>query len=201
MAHIDEKTNELINNIETLTNIKAEKIDNVIKNHGLKMLLENTKIIEKDITPLQYKKLNILLQTATTLKEISFIQESKKMDSSKKVQEFCYNRLHNITDREHMEILFLNTQNELITCKRLFSGTVSESVIYIRTIIEQTLLFNATSIIVTHNHPGGSLIPSRADLNVTKKIQEALNHIDVKLLDHVIISPNGSYSFAEHSQI
>ena len=99
--------------------------------------------------------------------------------------------------KEIFKIIFLNTQNELLKDENLFFGTIDRSSIYIREIIEKVLAYNAKSIILVHNHPSGSLKPSKADLIVTNKIKEVLEVMDVKILDHIIISKNGYFSFLE----
>ena len=92
--------------------------------------------------------------------------------------------------KEIFKIIFLNTQNELLKDENLFFGTIDRSSIYIREIIEKVLAYNAKSIILVHNHPSGSLKPSKADFIVTNKIKEVLEVMDVKILDHIIISKN-----------
>ncbi len=99
--------------------------------------------------------------------------------------------------KEIFKIIFLNTQNELLKDENLFFGTIDRSSIYIREIIEKVLAYNAKSIILVHNHPSGSLKPSKADFIVTNKIKEVLEVMDVKILDHIIISKNGYFSFLE----
>lgn len=100
-------------------------------------------------------------------------------------------------NKEIFKIIFLNTQNELLKDENLFFGTIDRSSIYIREIIEKVLAYNAKSIILVHNHPSGSLKPSKADFIVTNKIKEVLEVMDVKILDHIIISKNGYFSFLE----
>ncbi len=100
-------------------------------------------------------------------------------------------------DIEVFKVLFLNTQNELIAEEDLFKGTLDRSTVYIRELVKKIIKYNAKSIIIVHNHPGGSLKPSGADIELTVRIQEALENIEMRVLDHIIISEKGYFSFLE----
>ena len=100
-------------------------------------------------------------------------------------------------NKEVFKVIFLNTQNELLKDEDIFLGTIDRSSIYIREIVEKVLNYGAKSIILVHNHPSGSLKPSKADFAVTSKIQEVMGIMDVRVLDHIIISKNGYFSFLE----
>lgn len=100
-------------------------------------------------------------------------------------------------DIEVFKVLFLNTQNELIAEEDLFKGTLDRSTVYIRELVKRIIKYNAKSIIIVHNHPGGSLKPSGADMELTVRIQEVLENIEMRVLDHLIISEKGYFSFLE----
>ena len=98
---------------------------------------------------------------------------------------------------EVFKVLFLNTQNELLKEEELFKGTIDRSTVYIRELIKKILNYNAKSVILVHNHPAGSLKPSQSDIILTKKIKEIFEGIEIRLLDHIIISEKGYFSFLE----
>lgn len=100
-------------------------------------------------------------------------------------------------EREHFMVLFLNSQNGLIESDKMFSGTVTQTSVYPREIVRKALKLNACAVILAHNHPSGTLQPSRADETLTQSLKSALSLVDVRVLDHIIVSPAGSYSFAE----
>lgn len=103
---------------------------------------------------------------------------------------------------ETVVMLALNTKNKVIGCFELARGTVNESPAYIREIATRALLSNAVSVILAHNHPGGSLRPSEADLNFTMRAKDALKLLGVQLLDHlIIVSSAGYYSMAEQREL
>ncbi len=106
---------------------------------------------------------------------------------------------HSLANREIevFKVLFLNTQNELLKEEELFKGTIDRSTVYIRELVKKILDYKAKSIIIVHNHPSGSLKPSQSDIQITSKIKEVLDSLDMKLLDHLIISGKGHFSFLE----
>ena len=100
-------------------------------------------------------------------------------------------------DVEVFRVLYLNTQNELIGEEELSQGTLDRSTVYIRELTKKVLGYNAKSVIFVHNHPSGSLQPSQSDIILTKKIKEVFENIEIRLLDHIIISERGYFSFLE----
>ena len=102
---------------------------------------------------------------------------------------------------ETVVMLALNVKNNVIGCFEVTRGTVNESPVYIREIATRALLSNAVSVILAHNHPGGSLRPSDGDLNFTKKAKDALKLLGINLLDHIIVSSAGYYSMAEQREV
>lgn len=92
--------------------------------------------------------------------------------------------------------LLLSSSNRLIAFKELSRGTVAESTVYIREVAQLALQHHAASLIIAHNHPGGSAEPSAADLAFTRQLQQALALLEVRLLDHFIVAGNRAVSFA-----
>lgn len=99
-------------------------------------------------------------------------------------------------DVEKMYCIFLDAKNKVIEIEKMFSGSIRSSAVYPREIVKKVLRLKASAIILTHNHPSGSITPSTEDLMITAKICIALSSIDVALHDHLIIGEN-FYSFAE----
>lgn len=100
-------------------------------------------------------------------------------------------------DIEVFKVLFLNTQNELLKEEELFKGTLDRSTVYIRELVKKILDYNAKSVIIVHNHPSGSLKPSQSDITLTQKLKDTFERIEIRLLDHLIISEKGYFSFLE----
>jgi len=176
--------NELIN----LTGIKEE----IINKEGIKNLLQRPKSIE-GITKRQKEKLQNLSEFIRLYNQAEFINETTIINSSEKAGRFFLNLFDNITDKECFYVAFLNTQNEVIGYKKMFEGTIAEAAIYPREIIKEVLNHNANSIMVAHNHPGGSSSFSSGDISTTQNIKKALDTIQVKLLDHILCTPSKNY--------
>ena len=96
---------------------------------------------------------------------------------------------------EEFKALFLNSRNQLIAVEELQTGTVDRAAVYPRKIAERALYHHAVGVIIAHNHPAGTLTPSKEDGAVTKAIKDALKTVDVNLLDHIIIGGNDYFSF------
>jgi DNA repair protein RadC len=108
-----------------------------------------------------------------------------------------------IADLRHEEfwIVLLNRANKIISVEPISSGGITGTVVDTRILFSSALKSNAISIILSHNHPSGSLRPSAADEELTRKIRDAGKLLDVQLLDHLIISESGYYSFADEGKI
>lgn len=98
---------------------------------------------------------------------------------------------------EVFAVLFLNRGNKIIHFEIISEGGITGTVADPRIIMKKALEENAVSIVICHNHPSGSLKPSKADEELTKKIKEAAGYFDIRLLDHLIVSDAGYYSFAD----
>jgi DNA repair protein RadC len=96
---------------------------------------------------------------------------------------------------EQFRVLFLNNRHALICDEVLQQGTVNHTPVYPREIIKRALEVHASAIILLHNHPSGDPNPSKADIDMTKKIVEAAQTVGIAVHDHVIVTEHGHYSF------
>ena len=94
-------------------------------------------------------------------------------------------------------MIFLNRANKIKHFEIISQGGLCGTVADPRVILKKAVEKDATSIILSHNHPSGNLMPSRADEELTQKIKHAASYFDIKVLDHIIVSENGFYSFAD----
>ena len=95
---------------------------------------------------------------------------------------------------ERVRVLFLNAKNVLIANEKMWEGSIDESAVYIRDVIERALALRATAIIIVHNHPSGDPSPSQQDIRITRDLAEAARHLRITLHDHVIVGANGHAS-------
>lgn len=106
-----------------------------------------------------------------------------------------------ISDRESMLSLYLNNSNRTLGYGICSVGGYTGTLIDLRILLKEALLASATGIILCHNHPSGNLKPSQADLSITNKVKKAAELIDVKLLDHLILSEDEFFSFADDGKL
>lgn len=94
--------------------------------------------------------------------------------------------------------LFLDSQHRVIKLEKMFRGTIDSASIYPREVVKSALAHNAAAVIFAHNHPSGIAEPSEADKQITEKLKQALQLLDIRVLDHFIIGDGLPFSFAEH---
>ncbi len=126
--------------------------------------------------------------------------DRKRVTSSKEAFNYIQAKL---SDLQHEEfwVLFLNRSNRIIDTYNLSKGGISGTVIDIRIILKKALELLASGIIICHNHPSGNTEPSDNDKQVTEKLKTAANQMDIKLLDHIIVSDNSYLSFSDEGLI
>jgi DNA repair protein RadC len=90
-------------------------------------------------------------------------------------------------EQEIFVVMFLNNRNRLITTEALFKGTIDGASVYPREVVKRALQLNAAALIIAHNHPSGVAEPSQADIAITHRLRDALQLVDIRLLDHLII--------------
>jgi len=108
-----------------------------------------------------------------------------------------------IGDLQHEEfwVLYLNNSNKVIAKQQISKGGLTATLVDVRLVCKRALELAATGIILCHNHPSGKLQPSNSDKVLTEKIKKATNILDIKLLDHLIITEKTYFSFADNNEI
>ena len=126
------------------------------------------------------------------------IRDKQYLHSSREVAEYL---LHSMRDlqREVFQVILLDTGHGIIDSQVLFEGTLNANTIYPREIIKLALDNHAAALVIAHNHPSGRLSPSEEDHKLTRKLYMACSHVNIRLLDHLIIGGEDTpYSFADH---
>jgi DNA repair protein RadC len=116
--------------------------------------------------------------------------------SSKNLANFFREKLKDF-QHEVFAVVYLNQSNKVIGFEIVHEGGITMTVVDTRIILKKALEKNAVKIAVSHNHPSGSLQPSAADKSLTEKIKQAAKLIDIEMVDHIIVSETGYYSFAD----
>src|SRR6185503_1834289 len=122
--------------------------------------------------------------------------QKKIISASNDIAEYCMVKLKDYR-HEVFAVMFLNRANKINHFEIVSEGGITGTVADPRIILKKALEEDAVSIILCHNHPSGSLKPSRADEDLTHKIKEAAKYFDIKVLDHMIVSDAGYFSFAD----
>ena len=99
--------------------------------------------------------------------------------------------------QEVFAVLFLDSQHRLIALEEMFRGTLTQTSVYPREVVKQALTLNASSVVLAHNHPSGTAQPSRADEALTHTLKAALALVDVRVLDHFVVTASQAVSMAE----
>lgn len=107
-----------------------------------------------------------------------------------------YNALH-LHPREVFAGLFLDNRHRVITLEELFYGTIDAASVYPRVVVHTALKHNAAAVIFAHNHPSGDAEPSQADINITRRLKSALDLLDIRLIDHIVVGHDTTVSLAE----
>jgi len=124
------------------------------------------------------------------------LQERAAFDTPDAVKHYLQLQLSS-RPQEVFAVLFLDVQNRLIALEEMFQGTLTQTSVYPREVVKRALHLQASCVVLSHNHPSGSVQPSRADEMLTQTLKAALALIDVRVLDHVIVAPGQALSMAE----
>ncbi|MCD4792218.1 MAG: DNA repair protein RadC [Bacteroidales bacterium] len=133
-------------------------------------------------------------------RKISEIIKRKHIKSSNDIFEIFRHKLGDLPHEEFW-LLMLNRANKIIDKKKISAGGVSGTVTDVKIILKAAIEKTASGIIVCHNHPSGNIKPSNSDINLTKKLVNACQFIEIPLLDHVIVSYSNYYSFADEGHL
>jgi len=129
-------------------------------------------------------------------RQLENVKERAKITSSKDVFKLMQPVLGDL-EHEEFWVLFLDNSNKVVAKRQISKGGLTATVVDVRLLYKSALEFVSVAIIVCHNHPSGKLQPSAADKHITQKIKQAGVTLDIKLLDHLIITEKAYFSFAD----
>lgn len=136
------------------------------------------------------------VRTALTLLERQLREPGAAFTSSHAVRDWLRLQLATL-EREEFTALFLDNQHRLIAHDTLFTGTINHTQVHPREVVKAALKHNAAAILVAHCHPSGLAEPSDADRRITERLKQALELVDIRLLDHLVVGGMDIVSFAE----
>lgn len=126
--------------------------------------------------------------------------EKKGITSSQMVYQYLQPYLSDL-QHEEFYVLYLNNKNEIITHKQISKGGMTSTIADGKIIFRNALQFHATALILSHNHPSGNKKASQQDIELTKSLMQFSKCIDIKILDHLIFTDNGYFSFADNDMM
>ena len=181
-----------------------------VKNISLNLLKYIKNI--NNLKTITYKELiNIKgIGLAKACKILAMIELSKRMETNYinntklKDPETVYKYFKNILEdkkQEYFYCVYLDNSKKVIENKLIYIGTINESLVHPREIFKYAYQLSASSIICVHNHPSGNLNPSNNDIVITNNLKQIGNLLGIKIVDHIIITNSGYYSFLANAQI
>lgn len=130
---------------------------------------------------------------------------TETISGAKDIHKLLINRVYHeetIGYKETFKVLLLNNANKIIGYTTISEGGLTSTIVDVRVIMQTALVSNASAIILTHNHPSGNTRPSSQDDNLTKKFKAACEMMDIRLLDHIIVTPYDSfYSYCDEGRL
>ena len=124
------------------------------------------------------------------------LQQRPVLDSPQRVKDYLSLHIAHL-GHEVFAVLFLDAQNRLLKFEELFRGTLTQTSVYPREVVKRALACHAAAVVLAHNHPSGAAEPSRADEFLTHTLKSALQLVDVRVLDHIVVGQSHVVSFAE----
>lgn len=149
-------------------------------------------LFARELAPADQQK----VREALTLLACQLREPGAPFTSSHAVRDWLRLQLASL-EREEFTVLFLDNQHRLIAHETLFTGTINHTQVHPREVVKSGLRYNAAAAVLAHNHPSGEAEPSQADRQVTMRIQRALELVDIRLLDHLVVGGMEIVSFSE----
>lgn len=141
-----------------------------------------------------------IIKMATQLTKQRF-RRGRALTSPKDTSDYLLLHLAHLEHEEFL-ILLLDNRHRIISCQRMFRGTINGASVHPREVVKTSLKYNAAAVILVHNHPSGVAEPSEADRNLTRRLKDALEVVEVRVLDHFVIGSSGEWvSFSERGLI
>lgn len=146
------------------------------------------------------KAIALLAACELSRRRMSEHANTERLDSANKIYNYFKQKLSD-TPVEECHVLLLNNNLKAIATKLISRGGITGTAVDVRLILREALFVNATHIVLCHNHPSGSLRPSRDDDNLTQKVDNAAQTMDIHLIDHLIFTNDGYYSYQEQGRL
>ena len=183
--------------LNILTGLPINKIKDYAKENNPFNILEHPMVVEPNEK--QLEKIGKLKEFISSYNVLKMDQESEriKFTSPKDSGVYFTSILSGMKDKERVVVAFLDNSNSIIETKIVSEGSTNMSVVYPRDILKMAIANDCSSLIISHNHPGGSTNPSRDDIELTQRIVNIFKPLDINVIDHIIV---GGYSFSSMAE-
>lgn len=197
MARNIKYSENFFRSLNALTGIPMKKIQAYAKENNPFNILEHPMVVEPNEK--QLEKINKLNEFISSYNLLKMEEEENriKFRSPNDAGKYFLSLLGGMKDKERFMVAFLDNSNSIIETRTISEGGINMAVVYPRDILKIAIANDCTSMILAHNHPGGSTNPSREDKSLTQKIVDIFHPIDIKVLDHIIVGGGRYSSMAE----
>lgn len=181
-------TESFLKGLKTLTGVSYRKLESYAKENNPLNILEHPKTL--GINEKQLNKIGLLKEIISSYNLLkNHEREDKiKFTTPNEVANYFVPLLSSIKDKERFMAAFLDNGNNIIEAQIVSEGTVSQTVVYPREVLKKALACDCSSIILAHNHPGGTLKPSKEDIALTQRLVDIFKPLDIRILDHIIVA-------------
>lgn len=190
----------LVKGISAITGISQEKLETFLEKNPPLTILERPRMM--DLTGTQLKKIE---QLNSFLHASRMLQQEKEMhtgiDSTTKAGKWFQSMIGFMKDKERMVMAYMDKHMNPLGVETMAIGTISEAPVYPRQFLRRAVEAGCNGVMISHNHPGGSLKPSGADDDITMKLRDIFEPMGIRLHDHFIVTDRGYYSYQENGRL
>jgi len=191
---LGEEKNRLEYLFQSVTGINKEKCNRVFEKYTVGEVVENPLLFEG--TALQTRKIELLGELQTSIKTKDPFWSRKQICGPKDASDYFESKMTGL-DHEEVHMLLLDTRHRVIKAEVMAKGGLASAGMYPRELARTALKYNASAVIIAHNHPSGDSKPSQDDIASTKALQKSFDMIGIELVDHLVVGGNNSTSLKE----
>ncbi|NJD01811.1 MAG: DNA repair protein [Ruminiclostridium sp.] len=194
-------TDNFLKGLTTLTGIPYKRIQQYAKENNPFNILEHPRTIEPNEK--QLEKIGLLNEFISTYNLLKIYEgENKlKMNSTATAGQYFVSLMGGMKDKERFMVAFLDNSQNIIETRTMSEGSVGQAVVYPREVLKAAIACDCRAIVLAHNHPGCSIVPSIEDRSLTQKFVDIFTPLDIKVLDHIIVGGSSYHSLAEQGFI
>ena len=189
-----EEQNRLEYLFQSVTGINKEKCNRVFEKHTVREVMDNPLLF--DGTAAQMRKIELLGELNATVKTKDAFWTRKQICGPKDASDFFVSRMGNL-DHEEVHLLMLDTRHRVIAAEQISKGGLAGAGVHPRELLRTALKYNASAVVLAHNHPSGDSKPSVDDVQTTKAVKIAFDAAGLDFVDHLVIGGSNTVSLKE----